>query len=149
MHDAFQYFKRWQQYALHAAQVLEREGREAFINLLREEGGKSIYKVIPVDSPVREKVIQMFAGHPLGEYQRAMLEFGLSVPNLVPEFKKLEIPVLGVCGDRDPYPDQPEVLRGMVNFREAPQIQGGGRFVNWERPTEFNAAIRSFLQSLP
>jgi pimeloyl-ACP methyl ester carboxylesterase len=57
--------------------------------------------------------------------------------------------VLGVCGDRDPYPDQPEVLRGMVNFREAPQIQGGGRFVNWERPTEFNAAIRSFLQSLP
>jgi pimeloyl-ACP methyl ester carboxylesterase len=148
MHDAFQYFERWEQYSLRAAHVLSREGREAFINLLRKEGGKSIYKVIPVDSPVREKVIQMFAGHPIGEYRRGMLEFGLSVPNLVPEFKKLEIPVLGVCGDRDPYPDQPEILRSMANFREASQIRGGGRFVNWERPEQFNAVIRSFLQSL-
>jgi 3-oxoadipate enol-lactonase len=148
MHDAFQYFERWKLYSQQAAHILEHDGREAFIDLLRKEGGKSIYKVIPVDSPVREKVIQMFASHPLGEYQRGMLEFGLSVPNLVPEFRKLEVPVLGLCGDRDPYPDQPEVLRGMANFREAPQISGGGRFVNWERPVEFNEVIRSFLQSL-
>jgi 3-oxoadipate enol-lactonase len=148
LHDAFQYFERWEQYTLQAAHVLEREGREAFIDLLRQKGGKSIYKVIPVDSPVREKVIQMFAGHPLGEYQRGMLEFGLSVPNLVPEFKKLEVPVLGVCGANDPYPDQPEVLVGMANFREAPRIAGAARFVNWEKPKEFNAAIRAFLQSL-
>ena len=149
LHDAFQYFERWEQYSLRAAHVLEREGREAFIDLLREQGGKTIYKVIPVNSPVREKVIQMFGGHPLGEYQRGMLEFGLSVPNLVPEFKKLDIPVLGVCGADDPYPDQPEVLRGMKNFREAPQIPDAARFVNWEKPAEFNAAIRTFLQSLP
>ena len=149
LHDAFQYFARWEQYSLRAAQVLEREGRAAFIDLLRREGGKTLYKVIPVDSPVREQVIQMFAAHPLGEYQRGMLEFGLSVPNLVPEFKKLDIPVLGVCGADDPYPDQPEVLRGMVNFREAPPIAGAARFVNWEKPAAFNAAIRAFLQSLP
>src|SRR5215467_6339005 len=134
LHDAFQYFERWERYSLRAAQVLEREGREAFIDLLRREGGKSIYKVIPVDSPVREQVIQMFAGHPLGEYQRGMLEFGLSVPNLVPQFKKLDVPVLGVCGDKDPYPDQPEVLGGMRHFREAPRIPGAARFVNWEKP---------------
>ena len=102
-----------------------------------------------MDSPVREKVIQMFAGHPLGEYQRGMLEFGLSVPNLVPVFKTLDIPVLGVCGDKDPYPDQPEVLRGMRHFREAPRIPGAARFVNWEKPQEFNATIRAFLESLP
>jgi pimeloyl-ACP methyl ester carboxylesterase len=99
MHDAFQYFERWEEYSLRAAHVLSREGREAFINLLRKEGGKSIYKVIPVDSPVREKVIQMFAGHPIGEYRRGMLEFGLSVPNLVPEFKKSsKSPCLGCAG---------------------------------------------------
>jgi pimeloyl-ACP methyl ester carboxylesterase len=148
MHDAFQYFERWEQYTRRTAHVLEEQGRDAFIKLLREEGGKSIYKVIPVDSPVREKVIQMFAGHPLGEYQRGMLEFALSVPNLVPEFRKLALPVLGLCGDGDPYPDQPEVLRGMANFREAPPIPGGGRFVNWEKPVEFNAVVRSFLKSL-
>jgi len=148
LHDAFQYFERWEQYSLRAAHVLEREGRAAFINLLLEQGGKTIYKVIPVDSPVREKVIQMFGSHPLGEYQRGMLEFGLSVPDLIPEFKKLDIPVLGICGANDPYPDQPEVLRGMAHFREAAQIAGAGRFVNWEKPTEFNAAIRPFLQSL-
>ena len=149
LHDAFQYFERWAQYSLRAAGVLERDGREAFINFLREEGGKTIYKVIPIDSPVREKVIRMFGSHPLGEYQRGMLEFGLSVPNLVPGLSKLDIPVLGVCGANDPYPDQPEVLRGMANFREAPRIAGAARFVNWEKPAEFNAAIRAFLQSLP
>ena len=78
-----------------------------------------------------------------------MLEFGLSVPNLVPEFKTLDIPVLGVCGANDPYPDQPEVLRGMANFREAPLIPGAARFVQWEKPAEFNAAVRAFLRSLP
>jgi pimeloyl-ACP methyl ester carboxylesterase len=76
MHDALQYFERWERYTAQAASVLEREGRDALIALLREHGGKSIYRVIPVDSPVREKVIQMFASHPLGEYQRGMLEFG-------------------------------------------------------------------------
>jgi 3-oxoadipate enol-lactonase len=90
----------------------------------------------------------MFASHPLGEYQRGMLEFGLSVPDLIPEFKRLDIPVLGVCGDQDPYPDQPEVLRGMARFHEAPRIPGAARFVNWEKPDEFNAAIRAFLRSL-
>jgi pimeloyl-ACP methyl ester carboxylesterase len=148
LHDAFQYFERWEQYSLYAAQVLEREGREAFIKLLREQGGKTIYKVIPVDSPVRERVIQMFASHPLGEYQRGMLEFGLSVPNLVPDFKKLNVPVLGVCGDKDPYPDQPEVLSGMRNFREAPRIPGAARFVNWEKSSEFNVVVRAFLRTL-
>ena len=148
MHDAFQYFERWERYSAQAARVLERDGRDALVALLREQGGKSIYKVIPVDSPVREKVIQMFASHPLGEYQRGMLEFGMSVPDLVPEFRKLDIPVLGVCGDRDPYPDQPEVLRGMAHFSEAPQIPGAARFVQWEKPKEFNAAVRAFLRSL-
>jgi len=60
----------------------EESGGHVIFDLLREEGGKTIYKVIPVDSPVREKVIRMFASHPLGEYQRGMLEFGLSVPNI-------------------------------------------------------------------
>jgi pimeloyl-ACP methyl ester carboxylesterase len=148
MHDALQYFERWERYSVRAADVLEREGREALIALLREHGGKTIYGVIPLDSPVREKVIQMFAGHPLGEYQRGMLEFGLSVPNLVPEFRKLDIPVLGICGDQDPYPDRPKVLHGMPRFREAPQIAGAGRFVHWEKPAEFNAAVREFLRTL-
>src|ERR1041384_3190604 len=132
MHDAFQYFERWERYSKQAAAVLEHQGRDALVALLREQGGKTIYKVIPLDSPVREKVIQMFAGHPLGEYQRGMLEFGMSVPDLVGEFKKLDIPVLGVCGDLDPYPDQPEVLRGMAGFPGAPGIPRRAPFVHRE-----------------
>jgi 3-oxoadipate enol-lactonase len=97
---------------------------------------------------VREKVIQMFAKHPLEEYTRGMLEFGLSVPNLVPAFRALDVPVLGLCGTDDPYPDRPEVLKGMKHFREAPSIGGAGRFVHWEKPAEFNAAVREFLRGL-
>lgn len=148
LHDAWQYFHRWKQYNDEATQVMEKGGREAFIALLRADAGKRIYKVIPVDSPVREKSIQLFASHPIEEYRHGMLEFGSSVPDLVPAFRKLDIPVLGLCGSDDPYPDKPEVLAGMKNFREAPAIPGAGRFVHWERPKEFNAAVREFLRSL-
>ena len=148
LHDAMQYFHRWVKYNERAAEVLETKGREALISLLREEGGKTIYGVIPVDSVVREKVIQMFASHPLEEYRRGMLEFGSSVPDLVPAFRALDLPVLGLCGANDPYPDKPEVLAGMKGFREAPSIPGAGRFVHWERPREFNAAVRAFLRTL-
>lgn len=148
LHDALQYFERWATYSEQAAAILEKQGHDALIAFLRENGGKTIYKVIPVDSPVREKVIQMFASHPLAEYQRGMLEFGLSVPDLVPEFRKLDLPVLGLCGTKDPYPDQPQVLSGMKGFREAPMIEGAGRFVQWEKPAAFNAAVRDFISGL-
>jgi 3-oxoadipate enol-lactonase len=147
MHDSLQYFERWQKYSLQAAEILEKEGRDGLVAYLREHGGKSIYRVIPVDSPVREKVVRMFASHPVDEYKRGMLEFGLSVPNLVSDFKKLDLPVLGICGDKDPYPDQPDMLDGMAHFEEAPVIAGAGRFVQWERPAEFNALVRSFLKT--
>ncbi len=90
----------------------------------------------------------MFASHPLAEYQRGMLEFGLSVPDLVPDFRKLDLPVLGLCGAQDPYPDRPEVLSGMKRFREAPMIADAGRFVHWEKPAAFNAALREFISAL-
>ena len=128
--------------------MLETRGREAFVSLLRADGGKRIYRVIPVDLPVREKAIEMFASHPLEEYRHGMLEFGSSVPDLVPAFRALDLPVLGLCGGNDPYPDQPAVLAGMKNFREAPAIAGAGRFVHWERPDEFNAVVRAFLRQL-
>jgi pimeloyl-ACP methyl ester carboxylesterase len=148
LHDAMAYFERWRRYNEEAVQVIETRGREAFISLLRADAGKRIYKVIPVNSPVREKSIQLFASHPIEEYRRGMLEFGSSVPDLVPALRKLELPVLGLCGADDPYPDRPEVLAGMKNFREARAIPGAGRFVHWERPREFNALVSEFLHSL-
>jgi 3-oxoadipate enol-lactonase len=148
LHDSLQYFQRWKQYNEEATRVLETRGRDALIALLRADAGTRIYKVIPIDSPIREKSIQMFASHPIEEYRQGMLEFGSSVPDLVPAFRKLELPVLGLCGGNDPYPDQPEVLAGMKQFREAPAIPGAGRFVHWERPQEFNAVVRAFLKSL-
>ena len=149
LHDSMQYFDRWKKYNEEATQVLEAGGRDAFIALLRKDAGKRIYRVIPVNSPVRDKAIQMFASHPLEEYRHGMLEFGSSVPDLVPAFRALELPVLGLCGENDPYPDRPEVLAEMKNFREAPSISGAGRFVHWERPDEFNAVVGEFLRKLP
>ncbi len=148
LHDAFQYFHRWKAYNDEATRVLETKGRDAFVELLRADAGKRIYKVIPVNSAVREKVIQMFARHPVELYRQGMLELGSSVPDLITAFRQLDLPVLGLCGGDDPYPDKPELLAGMKNFREAPAIPGAGRFVHWERPKEFNAVVLEFLRSL-
>ena len=68
------------------------------------------YYVIPTASPIREACVRMFGGQPIELYRRGMLEFARSVPDLVPRFKQLTLPVLGVCGALDPFPDQPEAL---------------------------------------
>jgi pimeloyl-ACP methyl ester carboxylesterase len=145
LHEAMLYFERWKKYSELVTRILETEGRERLLSYLREEAGKSIYRVIPVDSPIRDKCIRMFASHPVEEYRRGMLEFALSVPDLIPQFRTLQLPVLGVCGEKDPYPDHPEVLAGMSNFKEAVPIASAGRFVHWEQPEAFNRLVRQFL----
>lgn len=145
LHDAMKYFERWAAYSKVVARILESEGRDALVRHLMAEGGKTIYMVIPVDSPVRERCVRMFASHPVEEYRRGMLEFATSVPDLVPGLRKVAVPTLGICGALDPYPDQPEVLAGMPDFREAPMIAGAGRFVHWEQPEEFNRVVGAFL----
>lgn len=147
LHDAMKYFERWAAYSKIVARILASEGREALVRYLMAEGGKTIYKVIPVDSPVREACVRMFASHPVEEYQRGMLEFATSVPDLVPPLRRVTVPTLGICGADDPYPDQPEVLAGMPDFREAPMIPGAGRFVHWEQPAAFNRAVGAFLDA--
>jgi pimeloyl-ACP methyl ester carboxylesterase len=146
LHDARQYFERWKSASEQVVHVIESQGRDALADFLRREGGRSIYKVIPIDSPIREDCIQMFCEHPLDEYKKGMLEFATSVPNLIKPFSELELPVLGICGDQDPFPDQPRMLSNMKNFNEAPPVIGAGRFVHWEKPVEFNTVVDQFIR---
>jgi|SRR5690625_4397383 len=149
LHDAPKYLNAWAAATQRVAPVLESEGRQALIDLLQRVGGHEVYRVIPQEpGPFRDKVIEMMASHPLEEYKRGMLEFGYSVPNLIPRFSRLDIPVLGICGTDDPYPDCPEVLSDMKNFKEAPSIPDAGRYVHWQKPAEFNAVVRSFIETL-
>jgi len=145
MHEADLYLARWIRASDTVVRILETDGRDALLDFLRREAGRSVYMVVPLESPIREACIQMFGGHPVEEYRRGMLEFATSVPPLVAPFSQLTLPVLGVCGEHDPFPDKPEVLAAMKSFREAPAIRGAGRFIQWEKPDEFNALLRAFL----
>lgn len=145
LHEASQYFERWVRASDTVVRILEEEGRDALIDYLMVEGGRSLYLVIPTDSPIRGKCVRLFAAHPVDEYRRGMLEFATSVPDLIAPFRELTIPVLGVCGELDPFPDKPEVLGGMIGFREAPRVPGACRFIQWERPVEFNRLLRDFV----
>ena len=60
--------------------------------------------------------------------------------------RELDIPVLGLCGTEDPFPDQPQQLAGMRCFEEAAAIPGAGRFLHWEQPAAFNHRIRQFIE---
>ena len=149
LHEAGKYLDRWTAANGEVVRVLETEGRDALVAYLRREAGRSLYFVIPPASPIREKCIRMFAAHPMEEYARGMLEFARSVPDLVTPLAALDIPVRGVCGSEDPFPDRPEALAGMASFRELPPVAGASRFVQWDRPDEFNAILRDFLATLP
>ena len=147
MHDARSYLQRWEQSGVRAAQAVDAGGREALVELLRAEGGDTLFKVIPPrGSPLREAAIQLLASHPADEYRRGMLEMASSVPVLVPRFRELDVPVLGLCGTEDPFPDQPQQLAGMRCFEETAAIPGAGRFVHWEQPAAFNQRIRQFIE---
>ena len=146
LHDARSYLQRWEVAGLRAAAAVDEGGREALVKLLKVEGGNTMFKVIPPEgSPLRDRAIELLASHPADEYRRGMLEMASSVPELLPHLRRLDIPVLGVCGTQDPFPDQPERLSGMKNFREAPPIAGAGRFLQWEQPQEFNRLLRGFI----
>ena len=149
LHEAGKYFDRWAAANREVVRILKEQGRDALIDYLRREAGRSLYTVIPLDSPIREPCIQMFARHPAEEYERGMLEFAVSVPSLVEPFTRLDTPVWGVCGSLDPFPDQPDTLADMAGFRELPPIAGASRFVQWEKPDAFNAILREFLATYP
>lgn len=147
MHDARSYLERWEQSGRRAAEAVDAGGREALVELLRAEGGDAMFKVIPPrGSRLREDVIQLLASHPADEYRRGMLEMASSVPELIPRFKQLDMPVLGLCGRDDPFPDQPQQLAGMRRFHEAEPIADGGRFVHWEQAPAFNRRVRQFIE---
>jgi pimeloyl-ACP methyl ester carboxylesterase len=147
MHDARAYLERWEQSGIRAAQAVDAGGREGLVRLLRVEGGTTMFKVIPPPgSPLREKAIQLLASHPADEYRRGMLEMASSVPELIARFSTLDIPVLGLCGADDPFPDQPQALACMQSFEEATPIPGAGRFVHWESPRAFNDRVHQFIK---
>jgi pimeloyl-ACP methyl ester carboxylesterase len=148
LHDARKYFDRWVNANRLVVNILESEGKDGLVKFLRKEGGRTVYMVIPLASPVREACIQMFANHPIEEYKQGMLEFATSVPNLIEPFSKLDLPVLGVCGALDPFPDKPEILSRMAGFFEAPFIADASRFVHWEKPEEFNKLMHNYLQKI-
>ena len=148
LHDARLYFDRWLNASGKVSGILETHGRQALIEYLRKEGGKTVYMVIPLEEPFREKFIQLLGGHPLAEYKQGMLEFATSVPDLIPPLSALDTPAIGICGAEDPFPDQPEKLAHMAHFREAAFIEGAGRFVQWEKPEEFNSLLRSFIHTV-
>lgn len=146
LHDALSYLERWEVAGRRSAEAVEVGGKEALVELLRREGGKTIYMVIPPEGdPMREPVIDLMASHSASHYRSGMLEVASSVPDIVTRFEKLDIPVLGICGADDPFKDEPEMLSGMKNFREASQIKDGGRFAHWQQPEVFNRAARDFF----
>ena len=105
-----------------------------------------MFMVIPPEGdPLRDACIDLMASHCADHYRNGMLEVASSVPDLIPRFEQLDIPVLGICGADDPFKDAPEMLAGMKSFREASEIVGGGRFAHWQHPGELNRVARAFF----
>jgi pimeloyl-ACP methyl ester carboxylesterase len=83
----------------------------------------------------------------LPEHYIKAAEFYTSMPNLVPRLKEIACPVLGICGEDDPCPDDPELLDGSKNFKQV-WIPGARRFSMLESSSAFNTALTDFLRTL-
>ena len=78
------------------------------------------------------RAVRMMTGHAPEHYVKAA-EFYTSMPNLAPRLKEVSCPMLGICGDDDPCPDDPKLLAGAKNFRQI-WIPGARRFTMLEAP---------------
>jgi len=123
-------------------EVARQGGQYALSNRMRHEGDAWL-PILPTSTEARERVICMMSSHPPEHYVRAA-EFYASMPNLVPRLKEIACPVLGICGEDDPSPDQPELAAQLKDFEQV-WIPGARRFTMIEAPSAFNAALAKFL----
>jgi 3-oxoadipate enol-lactonase len=121
-------------------------GQQGLIDHMERERD-AFLPILPKDPMVRQRVMRMMASHAAEHYIRGA-EFYTSMPNLVPRLAEIKCPMLGICGEDDPCPDDPQLLAGAKSFRQV-WIPGARRFTMMEAPPAFNATLRWFLEELP
>ena len=126
-------------------QILRERGQQGLIDHMTSEGD-AFLPILPKNPEVRNRVMRMMSCHSPEHYIKAA-EFYTSMPNLVPRLKEIACPMLGVCGEDDPCPDDPALLEGAKNFQEV-WIPGARRFSMLESPPAFNSALTAFLRTL-
>lgn len=126
-------------------EVARQGGQRSLSDRMRQEGDAWL-PILPTQPETRERAIRMMASHSPEHYIKAA-EFYTSMPNLVPRLNEIACPVLGICGEEDPSPDQPDLLAGLAEFHQI-WIPGARRFTTLEAPSAFNAALASFLARL-
>jgi 3-oxoadipate enol-lactonase len=127
-------------------ELVRERGSQGLIDHMEKERD-AFLPILPKDPAVRQRVMRMMASHAPEHYIRGA-EFYTSMPNLVPRLKEIKCPMLGVCGEDDPCPDDPELVAGARSFQEV-WIPGARRFTMMEAAPAFNAALERFLTGLP
>jgi 3-oxoadipate enol-lactonase len=130
--------------SLEYMEILQTRGRQALIDFKDKDHS---HRVVPTNPLIRRKYLEMYTNRPVEGYIKR-LEIFTSVPDFIPQMQRIKIPILGICGTNDPYPDRPELLSNVPNFKQV-WINNAERFVNWECPEEFNKALREFIEDLP
>jgi 3-oxoadipate enol-lactonase len=123
-------------------EVARQGGRHGLSDRMRREGDAWL-PILPTDPKARERVIHMMSSHAPEHYVKAA-EFYTSMPNLTSRLNEITCPVLGICGEKDPSPDRPDLLTGLPQFQQI-WIPGARRFTTIEAPSAFNTALANFL----
>lgn len=127
-------------------EIVRDRGQQGLIDHMEKERD-AFLPILPRDAIVRQSVARMMSSHSPEHYIHAA-ELYTSMPNLVPRLKDIQCPILGVCGDDDPCPDDPQLLSASNNFKQV-WIPQARRFSMLEAPPAFNAALAEFLDALP
>jgi 3-oxoadipate enol-lactonase len=125
-------------------EIVRDRGQQGLIDHMTKEGD-AFLPILPKDPAVRAQVMRMMSSHSPDHYIRAA-EFYTSMPNLVPRLKEVKCPMLGICGEDDPCPDDPQLLEGAKNFKQV-WIPAARRFSMLESTSAFNSALKQFLET--
>lgn len=130
-----------------AIEMVRNQGVAAFIET---QIPKLVSPASQSDQPAFANRIRALATQQTSDGVAAALAMLRDRPDARPGLKSVTFPTLIVVGEDDAItpPALSENMKQLVPQATLVRIPKAGHLANWERPTAFNAAVRSFLQAI-
>jgi pimeloyl-ACP methyl ester carboxylesterase len=136
--------------------VREREVRDGFLRLAREQGVQSmarhwvrgmVHRERLHDAPLIEEIVQMFGRKPLAVFT-AQIRALLARPDASQLLPAIHVPALVLTGDQDTNspPAVNAEMAGMIPDAKLCVIERCGHMSMQEQPGAVNAALEQWLQ---
>ena len=132
---------------LQSAERVIHEGTAGFVEeMMPKVLAQSTRETRPDIVAAARRMMQQMSPQDIAGVQRGMAER----PDSVLTLSTIDVPTLIIAGEDDSVPlSEAELMRRLISGSELRVIAGAGHYAALEKPEEFSALLRKFLDALP